>query len=68
MDSIKNLDALPDCGFVSARTLAAWFDVSEVTIWRWAKSGRLPTPRRLGGNTTRFNVGDVRAAVARLAA
>lgn len=66
--SIDNLDAMPDCGFVSARTLAAWFAVSQVTIWRWAKDGKLPTPRKLGGNTTRFNVGEVRTAIAKLAA
>lgn len=68
MNSIENLDGFPDCGFVSARTLAALFAVSEVTIWRWSKAGKLPVPRKLGGNTTRFNVGEVRAAIVKLAA
>jgi len=25
-------------------------DVSEATIWRWVKSGRLPQPRQIGPN------------------
>lgn len=68
MNGIENLDATPDCGFVSARSLAAWLGVSQVTIWRWAKTGKLPAPRKLGEGTTRWNVGEVRAALASLAA
>lgn len=68
MNAIENLDDFPDCGFVSARTLATLFAVSQATIWRWAKDGKLPAPRKLGGNTTRFNVGEVREAITKLAA
>jgi len=68
MNTVENLDAFPDCGFISARSLATLLAVSQVTIWRWAKAGRLPAPRKLGGNTTRFNVGEVREALAKLAA
>ena len=63
-----SFDDLPDAGNVTARTLAQVLAVSEVTIWRWAKDGRLPKPRKLGANTTRWNVGQVRAALAKLAA
>ena len=63
-----SFDDLPDAGNVTARTLAQVLAVSEVTIWRWAKDGRLPKPRKLGANTTRWNVGQVRAALATLAA
>lgn len=62
----KHFDDLPASAQVPARTLASLLDVSEVTIWRWSKSGKLPRPRKLGGNTTRFNVGEVRAAFAKL--
>ena len=64
----KHFDDLPASAEVPARTLASLLDVSEVTIWRWAKIGKLPRPRKLGRNTTRFNVGEVRAAFAKLAA
>lgn len=68
MNRIENLDAMPDCGFVAARSLAAWLGVSQVTVWRWVKTGQLPAPKKLGANTTRFRVGEVRAALAKLAA
>lgn len=64
----KHFDDLPASAQVPARTLASLLDVSEVTVWRWAKAGKLPRPRKLGGNTTRFNVGEVREALAKLAA
>lgn len=61
-----NFDELPASAQVPARTLATLLNVSEVTVWRWSKAGKLPTPRKLGGNTTRFTVGEVRAALAKL--
>jgi predicted DNA-binding transcriptional regulator AlpA len=63
-----NFDALPDSAQLPARKLAILLDVSEVTVWRWSKAGKLPKPRKLGANTTRFNVGQVREALAKLAA
>jgi len=66
--NIPNLDALSGRAFVSAATLAAMFETSETTIWRWSKSGKLPAPRKLGANTTRWNVGEVRDALAKLTA
>jgi predicted DNA-binding transcriptional regulator AlpA len=68
LNTIENLDAFPDCGFISARSLAAMLSVSQVTVWRWTKAGKLPAPRKLGEGTTRWNVGEVRAALASLAA
>lgn len=26
-----------------------------VTVWRWAKKGRLPKPRKIGPNTSRWS-------------
>lgn len=63
-----NLDTLPDSSFVSCQTLAAALETSLTTIWRWSKSGRLPKPHRLGEGTTRWRVGEVRAALSKLAA
>lgn len=64
----QHFDDLPASAQVPARTLAGLLDISEVTVWRWSKSGKLPKPRKLGANTTRFNVGEVREALAKLAA
>lgn len=64
----SHFDDLPASAEVPARTLAALLDISEVSVWRWSKIGKLPRPRKLGANTTRFNVGEVREALAKLAA
>lgn len=58
-----NFDDLPDSAYASDRTLAAFFETSKSTIWRWAKSGRLPQPYRLSEGTTRWRVGEVRLAL-----
>lgn len=47
---------------LKATEVAAWLRVTERTIWRWVKQGKL-TPKRFGG-ATRFP----RSEVERLAA
>ena len=37
--------------------------VSPATVWRWAKAGRIPQPRKLGANSTRWDSQEVRAAI-----
>lgn len=49
MDNCKT----PTSGLASAKTLAAYFEVAPVTIWRWTKQGKL-TAIRLSDNCTRF--------------
>lgn len=53
-------------GYVSANRLAEILETSPCTIWRWAKAGRLPKPVKLGEGTTRWNLGEVRAALEKL--
>lgn len=67
-DALQQFDDLPASAHIPARTLATLLDISEVSVWRWAKAGKLPRPRKLGANTTRFNVGEVREALTKLAA
>lgn len=64
----QHFDELPASAQVTARTLATLLDVSEVTVWRWSKIGKLPKPRKLSENTTRWNVGEVRDAIAKMGA
>jgi predicted DNA-binding transcriptional regulator AlpA len=40
--------------FYSAKAIAEKFDVHHVTPWKWAKQGRLPKPRKIGPNTSRW--------------
>jgi prophage regulatory protein len=45
--------------YLSAADLAARYGVHITTIWRWAKSGRLPRPVRVTEWTTRWRKEDV---------
>jgi predicted DNA-binding transcriptional regulator AlpA len=40
--------------WLSDRDLAKRYAVSRMTIWRWARSGHLPAPRKVGPNVTRW--------------
>jgi prophage regulatory protein len=64
----ENLDKLPDSAMVSDTELSGLLGVSKNTAWRWSKAGRLPSPVKIGPNTTRWNLGEVRAALAKMVA
>lgn len=59
---LENFDSLPASANVRLPVVAALFGVSEVTVWRWSKAGRLPKPVRIGG-VTAWNVGALRGAL-----
>lgn len=61
--STENFDSLPNSAYVSPRTVAAVIGMSESTVWRMAKAGKL-TPKKMGERATRFNVGQVRSLIA----
>jgi predicted DNA-binding transcriptional regulator AlpA len=64
--SLSNLipaDAPPQ---VNASKLAGWLGVHRLTVLRWAESGILPQPVRMGPKTIRFDTAAVRAAVDRM--
>jgi predicted DNA-binding transcriptional regulator AlpA len=42
--------------------------VSPATVWRWSKSGRIPQPRKIGENSTRWDSREVQAAIQKMAA
>ena len=42
--------------------------VSPATVWRWAKSGRIPPPRKIGENSTRWDSRVVQAGIQKMAA
>lgn len=61
---INSLDTLPDSARVSDREIAQLVGVAPATVWRWAKAGVLPQPQRIGIRCTRWNLGEVRKALA----
>lgn len=64
----ENFDILPASAMVSAADLSGLLGISLNSVWRWSRLSKLPAPRKLGANTTRWNVGEVREALAKLAA
>lgn len=61
-------DQLPDAAFVRLPVVRALFGISQPTVWRWIKDGRLPQPHRLGPRVAGFNVGALRRALAVISA
>lgn len=59
---LGGFDSLPDSAFVRQTLVARLYDVSPVTVARWAKAGHLPAARQIGG-TFLFNVGELRASM-----
>jgi len=47
--------------WVSDQTLAAYYEVSRHTIWRWVKDGKIPQPKKFGENCTRFDFEEIMA-------
>lgn len=64
--ALRDFDSLPDSAHVRLPVVAALHGISTVTVWRWAKDGRLPAPIRRGG-VTAWKVGDLRKALAQAA-
>jgi predicted DNA-binding transcriptional regulator AlpA len=60
--ALVSFDSLPDSAHVRVPTVAALHGVSVVTIWRWAKSGKLPAPIKRGG-VTAWQVGQLRRSM-----
>jgi|HubBroStandDraft_1064217.scaffolds.fasta_scaffold17613_4 predicted DNA-binding transcriptional regulator AlpA len=61
LEAIKRFDDLPDSAGVCVHTVAAVTGYSVPSVWRLSREGRLPKPRRISSNTTRWIVGEVRA-------
>lgn len=45
--------------YLSVDQVAARFNVSKDTIWRWKRNGEFPAPIKLGGATTRWRLCDI---------
>jgi len=58
--ALSNFDSLPNSAHVRLPVVAALLGVSMPTIWRWVKIGRIPSPVKLGANTTAWRVGELR--------
>ena len=50
------------------KELAKALGVGRMTVWRWAKAGRIPQPRKIGAHTTRWDSREEQAAIQKMAA
>lgn len=60
--TLEQFDALPDDAFIGVRVVSAVRDRSVASTWRDVAKGLLSRPVKVG-HSTRFRVGDVRAAL-----
>ncbi len=61
--ALHNFDALPDSAHVREPVVRALYGVSAATVWRMAKRGTIPTPKKLSAKVTAWNVGELRLAL-----
>ncbi len=62
-NALANFDTLPNAANVRDKVVAGLFGCSVPTVWRMARDGRLPRPRKLSERVTAWNVGELRAAL-----
>lgn len=61
--AFQAFDTLPDAAFVPLAVVCALFSCSPATAWRRVRQGQLVAPHRIGTRTTRWQVGELRAAL-----
>src|SRR5262245_24909147 len=64
-DSLKDFDLLPDSAHVRLPTITALFACSPATVWRGVRDGRIPKPAKIHQRAACWNVGALRAALAK---
>lgn len=62
-EALKCFDELPDSAHVRAPVVAVLRGCTVNTVWRHAKQGLIPTPKKLGPQITAWNVGELRTAM-----
>lgn len=63
IQDLSNFDKLPDAAHVDVHVVAALFGCKTPTVWARLRRKELPAPRKFGAHT-RWNVGDLRGALA----
>ena len=63
-----NFDSLPDSAFVRQPMVSILCGGTDrATLYKWAKAGKFPAPKKLSSQTTAWNVGELRRHFAALA-
>jgi len=48
-----------NAAWLTDRDLAVRYNVHRITIWRWSREGRLPKPRKLTTQTSRWSAAEI---------
>ena len=64
--SISSSPPLPNEGFVRLPQVLAVIPVSKTQFWEGIKTGKYPSPIKLGPRTTAWRVEDIRGLIERL--
>jgi predicted DNA-binding transcriptional regulator AlpA len=62
---LQAFSSLPPEAHIRVGVVAALYGCSVPTAWRWARAGRIPSPRKFSTHVTAWNVGELRAALAK---
>jgi predicted DNA-binding transcriptional regulator AlpA len=54
-------DIVSDYGWSTDAILARYYSVTRKTIWDWSKQGKLPKPKKISPNRTRWNNAEIKA-------
>lgn len=65
-ETLKNFDNLPDSAHVRQPVVEILYACSSATLWRRVNTGLIPKPRDLGPRIIGWNVGELRASLAKL--
>lgn len=66
--ALAQFDALPDSAHVALPVVAGLYGCSAPTVWRRVRDGSIPRPHKVSPGCTRWRVGDLRRALAAVAA
>jgi predicted DNA-binding transcriptional regulator AlpA len=63
--ALAQFESLPDSANVAQPVVQGLYGCSGPTVWRRVKDGTIPKPRKLSPGCTRWNVGELRRALAK---
>lgn len=67
-EALRGFDDLPASAYVRVQVVAALRGCTPNTVWRHARQGILPAPKKIGPALTAWNVGELRSAMGKEAA
>lgn len=61
---LVNWEALPSNSYIRLPIVKVLYGLSSASVWRFAKSGKIPSPIKISERVTAWNVGQIKAHLA----